>query len=99
MLKRFILDDEDLELKVIHRGLPPGGGGQVFFQCPVKRQLRPIQLTDAGKIKRIRGVAYACRVSPNIPNRIIEATKGILLKFLPDVYIYSDHRKGTNAGK
>ena len=79
-------------------------------------KLRPCQWIDAGKIKRIRGVAYerhhsiesmfqdnfffryAMRVSPNLANRLIETAKGLLLKFLPDVYIYVDHQKGVNAG-
>jgi hypothetical protein len=32
-------------------------------------------------------------------NRIVEAAKGVLLKFLPDVYITTDHSKGANSGK
>ena len=30
----------------------------MIFTCPVRRNLRPIQFTDFGKIKRIRGLAY-----------------------------------------
>ncbi|RKH89431.1 hypothetical protein D7Y04_43450 [Corallococcus sp. AB038B] len=41
---------------------------------------------------------YAMRVSPSLANRLIETAKGLLLKFLPDVYIYVDHQKGQNAG-
>jgi hypothetical protein len=41
---------------------------------------------------------YAMRVSPSLANRLIETAKGLLLKFLPDVYIYVDHQKGPNAG-
>lgn len=99
VLKKFLGYDEGLEFKIVKRGLPPGGGGEVLFRCPVRRQLRPIQFTDAGKIKRIRGVAYATRVSPTVVNRIVESAKGILLKFLPDVYIHSDHCHGSQAGK
>jgi RNA 3'-terminal phosphate cyclase-like protein len=29
VLKRFILNDEGLELKIVHRGASPAGGGQV----------------------------------------------------------------------
>lgn len=42
--------------------------------------------------------SYAMRVSPSLANRLIETAKGLLLKFLPDVYIYVDHQKGPNAG-
>lgn len=56
-------------------------------------------MVDQGKIKRIRGTAWAVRVSPSVPNRVVEACKGVLLKFLPDVYIYTDHFTGAKSGK
>jgi len=99
VLRKFVLDDEGLELKIVKRGAEPQGGGQVLFKCPVKRQLKPVQVVDQGKIKRIRGTAWAVRVSPSVPNRVVEATKGVLLKFIPDVYIYTDHFTGSKSGK
>ncbi|XP_071494989.1 RNA 3'-terminal phosphate cyclase-like protein [Diadema antillarum] len=98
LLRRFGID-EGLELKINRRGAPPHGGGEVVFRCPVKRNLRPLQLTKPGKVKRIRGVAYAMRVSPATPNRIVDAARGILNQFLPDIYIYTDHMKGPQSGK
>ncbi|CAF0793542.1 unnamed protein product [Adineta steineri] len=98
IMKRFLGSDDGLEFKINKRGAKPNGGGEIFFRCPTKMKLRPCQWTDVGKIKRIRGVAYAMRVSPSIANRLIETAKGLLLKFLPDVYIYVDHQKGINAG-
>lgn len=47
-----------LHPQVVKRGMAPGGGGEVVFTCPVRKTVRPVQLTDPGKIKRIRGVAY-----------------------------------------
>lgn len=38
--------------------MAPGGGGEVHFSCPVRQTIKPVQLTDPGKIKRIRGTAY-----------------------------------------
>ncbi|XP_049751489.1 RNA 3'-terminal phosphate cyclase-like protein isoform X1 [Elephas maximus indicus] len=99
LLKQFGIDGESLELKVVRRGMPPGGGGEVFFSCPVRKALKPIQLTDPGKIKRIRGVAYSVRVSPQMANRIVDSARGVLNNFIPDVYIYTDHMKGPNSGK
>lgn len=98
MLKRFIGSDDGLEFKIIKRGAKPDGGGQVLFKCPTKMKLIPINLTDPGKIKRIRGVAYAMRVAPAICNRMVESAKGVLLKFIPDVYIVSDHQKKEFGG-
>jgi RNA 3'-terminal phosphate cyclase-like protein len=85
--------------KIIKRGAKPNGGGEVFFRSPTKMKLIPINLTDPGKIKRIRGIAYAMRVAPTICNRMVEASKGVLLKFIPDVYIVTDHQKSATAGK
>ena len=99
VLKKFFLVDDGLEIKIQRRGCAPGGGGQVWFSCPVRKILRPQQVTDQGKIKRIRGVAWATRVSPVVANRVIESAKGELLKFIPDVYIYADHFTGNKAGK
>lgn len=53
---------------------------------------------DPGKVKKIRGVAYALRTSPTMTNRMIEAAKGVLLKYIPDVFILTDHRKGPGSG-
>nr|CAG4643199.1 EOG090X05X4 [Ilyocryptus agilis] len=98
VLKRFLLVDDGLVLKIVKRGAPPKGGGEVLFCCPIRKQLRPLQFTDPGKVKKIRGVAYALRTSPTMTNRMIEAAKGVLLKYIPDVFILTDHRKGPASG-
>lgn len=100
LLKRFIGDVEGskLDIKVNARGFRPEGGGQILVTCPMVRQLQPIQLDEAGKIKRIRGIAVAARVSPQMSNRMIDTSKGMMLQFLPDIYIYSDHNKGKTSG-
>uniref|UniRef100_A0A3P9GYF7 RNA terminal phosphate cyclase-like 1 n=1 Tax=Oryzias latipes TaxID=8090 RepID=A0A3P9GYF7_ORYLA len=84
---------------VVKRGMAPGGGGEVVLSCPIRRTLKPVQLTEQAKIKRIRGVAYSVRVSPQMANRIVESTRAVLNQFIPDIYIYTDHMKGANSGK
>ena len=49
-------------------------------------------------MRRVRGVAYAAKVSPQIPNRLVDAARGLLNRVLPDTYIYTDHFKGARAG-
>ena len=44
VVKQFLLSDEGLEVKVVKRGAAPQGGGQVLLRCPVKRQLKPVQV-------------------------------------------------------
>lgn len=77
----------------------PNGGGEIIFKCPIRKQLRPIQFTEPGMVKRIRGTSYALRVSPAISNRMVDTAKGVMLKFLPDVYINTDQCRGKQSGR
>jgi RNA 3'-terminal phosphate cyclase-like protein len=45
--------------KIKKRGSPPLGGGEVLFLCPTVKQVKTLNFVEPGKIKRIRGVAYA----------------------------------------
>ncbi|KAJ1811978.1 hypothetical protein LPJ75_003884, partial [Coemansia sp. RSA 2598] len=90
--------EEGVELKITKRGAPPKGGGEVRFMCPVVRAVKPLNFVDQGKIRRIRGIAYATRVSPQTANRIVEAARGELNRFIPDIYIYTDVYKGAESG-
>lgn len=97
LLKHFGIED-GLELKISKRGAPPLGGGEVVLKCLPVRTLKAVQLTDEGKIKRIRGISYCTRMSPQTANRCVESARGILNSFIPDVYIYSDPYKGKDSG-
>ncbi|XP_012264455.1 probable RNA 3'-terminal phosphate cyclase-like protein [Athalia rosae] len=99
LMKQFILGESDVELKIFKRGVAPLGGGEVLFKCPVNRYIKSVQLQDCGMVKRVRGVACSIRVSPAIANRMVESAKGVLLKFLPDVYIHTDQTRGASSGK
>lgn len=99
LLQRFLIVDDGLLLKVSKRGLRPLGGGEIIFKCPVRKQLRPLQFADPGKVKRIRGTVYVTRMSPAFANRMVDKAKGVLLNFIPDVYINTDPCKGSEAGK
>ncbi|XP_021489918.1 RNA 3'-terminal phosphate cyclase-like protein isoform X4 [Meriones unguiculatus] len=46
-----------------------------------------------------QGCRYSVRVSPQMANRIVDSARSILNKFIPDIYIYTDHMKGVNSGK
>lgn len=39
-------------------------------QCPTVKELTPIQKTEVGKIRRVRGIAYTTRVNPSFSNRV-----------------------------
>ncbi|ORY06632.1 18S rRNA biogenesis protein [Basidiobolus meristosporus CBS 931.73] len=97
-LKRFGFED-GLELKINKRGAPPLGGGEVVFKCPIIRALKPLQFIDEGRIKRIRGIAYCTRVSPQTANRLVDSARSVLNRYIPDIYIYTDVFKGAESGK
>ncbi|KAI0683835.1 18S rRNA biogenesis protein [Cytidiella melzeri] len=97
-LQLFGISD-GLELRIKKRGSPPLGGGEVQFLCPIVKQVKPIDFVEPGRIKRIRGIAHAVRVSPQFSNRMIEAARSILNRYIPDIYLYSDVYKGEDSGK
>ncbi|KAI7834865.1 RNA 3'-terminal phosphate cyclase/enolpyruvate transferase [Kickxella alabastrina] len=90
--------DEGVELKITRRGAPPRGGGEVRFICPCVRAVKPLNFVDQGRIRRIRGISYATRVSPQTANRMVESARGELNRFIPDIYIYTDVYKGADSG-
>lgn len=93
------VEAEGIELKILRRGAWPREGGKVTFVCPVAKAMRPIQLLDEGLIRRIRGVAYCAKTSPQTANRMIESARGILNEYARDVFLFSDFRKGDDGGK
>ncbi|KAF9075175.1 18S rRNA biogenesis protein [Rhodocollybia butyracea] len=75
------------------------GGGEIQFLCPIVKQVKTLNFVEPGKIKRIRGIAHAVRVNPQFSNRMIEASRSILNRYIPDIYLYSDVYKGEESGK
>ncbi|KAJ2701700.1 hypothetical protein H4R19_005401 [Coemansia spiralis] len=90
--------DEGVELKITKRGAPPKGGGEVRFICPVVRAVQTLRFVDQGKIRRIRGISYATRVSPQTANRMVETARGELNRYIPDIYLYTDVYRGAESG-
>ena len=89
---------EGASLHVTKRGAPPNGGGEVRLEVSPVRQLSPVSLLEAGKIRRVRGVAYATKVSPQMANRMVDGSRGVLNHYLPDVWVYTDVHKGKTSG-
>lgn len=87
------------ELKVVKRGSAPNGGGEIMLKVPIVRnKLPPISLLEEGLVKRVRGLAFATRMSPQTTNRLVDGARGVLNALLPDVYIFTDHMSGREAG-
>jgi len=74
LLSLFGIKD-GVSLELTSRGSAPLGGGKAILTCANVRELRPINLIDEGFIKRIRGIAYTSRVSPQNANRIVDGAR------------------------
>ncbi len=96
LLKNFNLNGLSLEIK--KRGAHPNGGGEAHLYIPIAREIQPLNITDMGLIKRVRGVGYCSKISPSILARLVDTTRSVLNQYLPDVYIHTDHYKGKDSG-
>jgi RNA 3'-terminal phosphate cyclase-like protein len=99
LLKHFGVPSEGLALKIERRGSPPNGGGAVRLSVPTIQSLTAVNWLDEGMVKRIRGVSFSNRVSVQFENIMIHAARGIFNTLLPDVYIFTDHKSGDEAGE
>ncbi|KAG6585410.1 probable RNA 3'-terminal phosphate cyclase-like protein [Cucurbita moschata] len=98
MLKHFGVDLKDVVLKIESRGVPPHGGGEVTLTLPTVKSLSAISWTEEGMVKSIRGVSFSTRVSSQFEHAMITSARGVFNRLLPDVHIFTDHRKGPQAG-
>ncbi|KAK3630080.1 hypothetical protein LTR22_021667 [Elasticomyces elasticus] len=87
--------ENNLELRILRRSNAgrdgKGGGGEV--QLVFGHQVRlpkTLHLMSAGRVKKIRGVAYSTGVAGANNARLIEAARGVLNEVAPDTYIFSD---------
>lgn len=93
-------------IRILTRGAAPAGGGTVHFYCPmVPQELKPIDLTDPGKVKRIRGTSITTKVvSSSLAARAAYTSKGVLQRLIPDIWIHTDvhtiknHHCGPSPG-
>lgn len=98
LLQRHFGLGESMVFKILKRGARPEGGGEVIFTCPIIQAVQPVEILNEGKVKRVRGVAFTAKVSPQFAARMVDAARGVLNDFLPDVWIYTDHGKGDTCG-
>ncbi|KAG6396020.1 hypothetical protein SASPL_142158 [Salvia splendens] len=99
ILKQFGVPPEGLELKIVNRGVPPKGGGEVILSVPIVKELEAAIWIDEGLVRRIRGYSFSARVSSQFENEMLHKARGIFNRLLPDVHIYTDHKAGVQAGE
>jgi len=83
-----------IEVRTLARSSGPLGAGEVHFLHGHQVRLpRTLHLQNPGRVKRIRGVSYSTGVSAGNNARMIEAARGVLNRFIADVYVFSDVSK------
>ena len=90
-LQKLVVGDT-ISLEILRRGIYPIGKGKVKLKCPIVTHLNPIEWLDEGKIKKVYGTAFSTRNSL-LTKTIVENAKSVMLKFLPNVWIYEDKQK------
>jgi RNA 3'-terminal phosphate cyclase-like protein len=85
-----------VEIRTIQRSCPSaegkGGAGQVhlIFEHQV-RLPKTLHMLNRGRIKSVRGVAYAVGVSGANNARMIDSARALLNQLVPDVRIFSEN--------
>jgi RNA 3'-terminal phosphate cyclase-like protein len=93
----FGISTDRVEIRTVQRscpGAPAGKGGSGEVQLRFGQQLRlprTVHLMNPGRVRNVRGVAYAIGVSGSNNARMIEAARGILNNLVPDTRIFSEN--------
>lgn len=73
------------------RAVPPEGRAAVHVTVEALRLIeQPVRITDEGLVRRIRGIAWTVNMGPQNAKAAFSSAKGILLKLLADVQIFTD---------
>lgn len=83
----------NLTFKIVTRGTGPEPSGCVIFTCPTVRHIAPIDLSEEGLVKRVRGVFWSLQMNREFSNRFVESARGVLNNCLEDVWVYCEHVK------
>ncbi|KAH3681538.1 hypothetical protein WICPIJ_007519 [Wickerhamomyces pijperi] len=90
----------DCQLHIIKRGFAPTAEGEVKL---IVNSLLSTPLTlhalESAKFTKIKGIAYCCRVSPSMVNRLIDTARNMLKPLGCEVDITADVWRGENSGK
>jgi len=68
------------DLRLIHRGHYPKGGGRVSMLVHPCKGLTPLQLTEQSEIKAVRGISHCVRLPVHVAQRQAAAAQEVLKK-------------------
>ncbi len=85
------------DMEILGRGFYPEGGGRVVVDISPTPRLTPLQLTSAGKVLAVDGIAFAQNLPEHVATRTKHSAVKALLK-MPSVQVNTDLRKGHSTG-
>lgn len=91
-----LVEGDKVVFNIKKRGLFPTGNGEVYFECPIITHLNPFDWINEGKVKKVTGIAFTSKLHDSFSKRLINKSKGILIKVLPNVWIGEDNYKNKN---
>jgi len=65
-------------LSLLRRGFYPRGGGIIRLHVDPVKALEPIELSEGGRVVRVTGVAYSCRLPGHIVDRMARSAEAKL---------------------
>lgn len=86
-----------LSFKIVSRGFGNGAQGCVIFTCPVLKFITPLDLTQEGLVKRVRGVFWSAKMNREFSVRFVESARSILNKCVEDVWVYTENVKQSET--
>ena len=77
----------------------PSGQGLVKLSVSNLRHFeQPVKLTNEGLVRRVRGVAWTVNMGSQYATSMFSSAKGVLLKLLADVTIFTDVTSNRQQG-
>ncbi|KAH7647890.1 RNA Terminal Phosphate Cyclase [Cryptosporidium bovis] len=98
LFQRMIPQMEEITINILKRSVHDDSPGSVYLNIPTIKKIEPIIMNGPiGRVKRVRGVAwYTGSASSQITIKMITKARGVMNRFIPDVWIYFDKPKKEN---
>lgn len=94
LLERF---GANCDMSLISRGFYPEGGGEVTLETSPTGGLKPVNLSNRGKVQSVRGIAFAQNLPEHIATRMKHSALKKLLDF-KEIRIDVELTKGHSTG-
>ncbi len=96
--KLGLVNDEDAQVsfKIVSRSYGEGADGCIIFTSPTMKVIPPVELTNEGLVKRVRGVFWSAKMNREFSVRFVESARSVLNKCIEDVWVYTENVKQTS---